>query len=107
MNSVSPVIKLTISTPKVKLSINQRTKVSLNVRSSSRVTLRAVKVNDVTMIPDNYTGEYVIESSTEEQTLLTSNKFLKDDVVVKSIPYDEVSNPSGGTTFYIGKDVEV
>ena len=106
MSLVSPVIKLTVSAPKVTLRINQQNKVLLNVRSSSRVTLKAVKVNGVTMIPDNYTGEYVIESSTEEQTLSTSNKFLTEDVVVKSIPYDEVSNPSGGTTFYIGKDVE-
>ena len=36
------------------------------------------------------------------QTLPTASKTMYTDVTVKAIPYYDVSNPSGGTTIYIG-----
>lgn len=53
-----------------------------------------------------YKGPHKVTPSREEQTLQTANKYLADDVVVKQIPFDEVSNTSGGITFYIGKEVD-
>ena len=32
---------------------------------------------------------------------------MKDDVTVKKIPFYNVSNTAGGTTVYIGKEVEI
>ena len=53
-----------------------------------------------------YQGDYVVVSSTEEQTLATAQTYMEKDVTVKAIPYSEVSNLTGGTTFFIGKEGE-
>lgn len=61
----------------------------------------------VTKEYDVYGGEYtVIPKAFEEQVLPTSNRVLKEDVIVKEVPFYEVSNDSDGMTAYIGKDVE-
>ena len=54
---------------------------------------------------DVYTGEYyVIPAPYDEQTLLTNQKLMTDDVTVAAIPYYETSNLSGGYTVFIGGD---
>ena len=54
---------------------------------------------------DIYTGEYhVIPAPYDEQTLLTNQKLMTDDVTVAAIPYYETSNLSGGYTVFIGGD---
>lgn len=59
-----------------------------------------------TLMPDEYKGEYEVTSDTHEtQVLNTAKKYLKDDIVVKPVPYSETTNPSDGLTVYIGKDV--
>lgn len=61
----------------------------------------------VTKEYDIYGGEYeIIPKAFEEQVLPTSNRVLKEDVVVKEVPFYETGNDSGGMTAYIGKDVE-
>ena len=61
----------------------------------------------VTREYDVYSGEYqVVPKAFEQQVLPTSNRVLKEDVVVKEVPFYETSNDSGGITAYIGKDVE-
>ena len=54
---------------------------------------------------ENYEGTYVVTPKVEAQVIPTANKFLANDMTVKSIPYYEVSNTSGGSTVYIGKEV--
>ena len=49
-----------------------------------------------------YTGEYNVIPDFELQTLGTKNRRLKDDVTVEAIHVSRTSNPSGGTTVYIG-----
>ena len=49
-----------------------------------------------------YTGEYTVVPDFYEQTLDTKNRRLKDDVTVEAIRVSRTSNPSGGTTVYIG-----
>lgn len=51
-----------------------------------------------------YTDDYEITPTSREQILQTKDKFLKQDIVVKSIPYFETSNEEG-TTVYIGVEV--
>ena len=46
----------------------------------------------------NYTGDYTVIPKVYEQTLVTKNKSMTDDVTVEAVPYAEVSNPSGGVT---------
>ena len=49
-----------------------------------------------------YEGEYEVTPKVNEQTLPTSQKLLKENLVVEKIPYYEVGNNSGGTTVTIG-----
>ena len=52
-----------------------------------------------------YEGEYSVTPQTTEQTLETAQKVLTDDVTIRSIPFFDVSNTSGGITVFIGKEV--
>lgn len=51
---------------------------------------------------DTYDGNYEVEPAFESQTLGTKNKTLTDDILVKAIEVQSVSNLSGGRTVYIG-----
>lgn len=57
--------------------------------------------------PETYDGEYMVTPSPEAQVLETAKKLMKDDVTVKKIPFYNVSNTAGGSTVYIGKEVEI
>lgn len=49
----------------------------------------------------NYNGPYNITPRTEDQSLETTNKALRQDVLIESIPYYQTSNEYGDTV-YIG-----
>ena len=61
---------------------------------------RVSMAKEMTMEP--YDGPYQVTPAVEAQTLATKNKYMTEDVAVMSIPYFDVSNPSGGSTVYIG-----
>lgn len=50
-----------------------------------------------------YEGEYAVTPTVEGQKLKTANKYMSDDLTIEAIPAYEVSNDSGGQTFYIAK----
>lgn len=51
----------------------------------------------------DYTGEYEVVSKIDmDETLDTAKKYLSQNIIVKAIPYAEVSNVSGGRTVTIG-----
>lgn len=52
----------------------------------------------------DYSGAYDVTPQTESQTLPTENKVLRQDVLIKKIPYFETSNDYGKTV-YIGSEV--
>lgn len=54
---------------------------------------------------DIYEGEYVVDPSFDEQTLLTKNKTLEDNVTVNPIMVSRTTNIGGGYTVYIGGDI--
>lgn len=58
-------------------------------------------------VSDNeiYRGEHEVVPQTFEQVLDTSHKYLLDNVTVRSIPFFEIGNESGGNTIYIGSEV--
>lgn len=59
-------------------------------------------------IPTNfYDGPYEVTPMVEAQTVQTKDKYMSDDLTVKSIPYFDVSNTSGGSTVYIGSQIEI
>ena len=63
-----------------------------------------VDMGQVMEVPTSppYKGEYEVIPKFTEEVLKTKNKLMKDNVVVYPIEVARVSNPSGGTTVYIG-----
>ena len=47
--------------------------------------------------PDTYPGPYDVIPKVDPQQLLTANKFMKNNVTVWGIPYEEVHNEYGIT----------
>ena len=56
--------------------------------------------------PPRYEGPYAITPKVSAQTMPTKGKIMTEDVAIKSIPYFDVSNNTGGSTVYIGNEVE-
>lgn len=54
--------------------------------------------------PDTYEGEYEVTPKVYAQMLDTDDKYMREDVTVKAIPYFETSNEKG-TTVYIGNEL--
>lgn len=52
-----------------------------------------------------YEGSYEIVPSVAEQKLPTKEKVLVEDMTIKSIPFFDTSNTSGGITVYIGSEI--
>ena len=53
-----------------------------------------------------YDGPYEVTPQVEGQTLPTKNRRMTEDVTVRDIPVYRVSNPAGGSTVYIAKEVD-
>lgn len=53
-----------------------------------------------------YSGSYSVTPTPDAQTLPTAGRYMDDDVTVKSIPFYETSNTSGGSTIYIASEVD-
>lgn len=82
-----------------------------------RINLVVTNVNqnlgvkqDVITIPvykdiPEYQGGYDVTPKVVEQKMETKDKVMRDDVTIKSIPFFNVSNTSGGSTVYIGNEV--
>ena len=65
---------------------------------------------DVIIVPvyedvPEYQGVYDVTPKVVEQKMGTKDKLMRDDVTIKSIPFFNVSNASGGSTVYIGNEV--
>lgn len=78
----------------VKLSIDDL-KLDVNFENFQSVTT----VTDV----EYYEGSYTVTPKTKQQKLDTKHKYLVEDVVVKTIPYAEVTNIANGKTVTIGE----
>lgn len=51
---------------------------------------------------DYYNGSYVITPTVDPQEIDCDNRIMRDDVDILAIPYQEVSNETGGKTSVIG-----
>ncbi len=60
----------------------------------------------ITVERETYDGPYEITPKVESQTMATKGKSMAENVTIKSIPYFDVSNNAGGSTVYIGNEVE-
>lgn len=54
---------------------------------------------------EDYVGSYTATPKLTEQVLPTAGKRLVKDILIREIPYYDVSNSSGGSTIYIGNEV--
>lgn len=64
------------------------------------------KVTEIFVGGKNYTGPYTVTPKADEtQVLPTKDALLKEDVMVKKIPFYETSNSAGGGTVYIAADL--
>ena len=89
--------------------------VRINVSSGPAVTFRFGKTSSpavavelgrpVYMGGEPYEGPYDVTPKVTAQTLPTAKKLMREDVSVRAIPYFDVSNPAGGNTIYIAKEV--
>lgn len=73
----------------------------VELRANDSFNVELGQVMEVPTAPA-YTGEYEVIPKFTEEVLKTKNKLMKDNVVVYPIEVARVSNPSGGTTIYIG-----
>lgn len=55
---------------------------------------------------EHYEGKYEVVPAVTAQQLETKQKFLTEDIKIREIPFFNVSNTSGGSTVYIGKEVD-
>lgn len=53
-----------------------------------------------------YTGTYTVTPSVDAASVPTAQKYMEDDITINAIPYYDVSNTAGGSTVYIGKELE-
>lgn len=51
---------------------------------------------------DVYEGDYIVTPKVVQQTLPTAQRLMQADVLIKEIPYAEVTNNVGGKTATIG-----
>lgn len=88
------MIRLKISGSRLRLNVN-----------SPKIGMKVDKAVIVQVGGEPYEGEYEVTPKVSSQTLPTAKKLMKDDVMVKAIPYFDVSNPAGGQTIYIGSEL--
>lgn len=89
--------------PNAELKVEFSENILLEVQFQESTSLD-VDIGQVIEVPTAppYKGEYEVIPKFTEEVLKTKNKLMKDNVVVYPIEVARVSNPSGGTTVYIG-----
>ncbi len=55
---------------------------------------------------EDYDGSYEVTPKVSAQSLQTKDKHLTDDIKIKSIPFFNTGNETGGSTVYIGVEIE-
>ena len=78
----------------IKGSVRAKDSISGSVHNNGKIPIHD-------KLPD-YEGDYNITPKIDAQTLETKDKSMTADLEVEKIPYQEVSNPSGGLTATIG-----
>lgn len=118
-----------VPTPNVEIQVAPARIKLLPVNRSKRILIHATPTANVNvhMIPpkigltlgssgdmpvilqgtETYEGEYEVIPTFDRQVLETKNKFMENNVTVTEIPVFETSNTAGGTTVYIGKEIEI
>lgn len=86
---------------KLRLSVKNEVTYHLSA-SSPKYQLSAIQAQLVYTDEEKYDGEYQVTPKFTEEILETKDKLMKENVTISPISVARVSNPSGGTTVYIG-----
>lgn len=86
----------------IKLCLTVQPEACELMARSDEYSLSVIAAEVVPVGGDPYAGEYTVDPDFTGHTLPTKNKLLLEDVTVNPIEVARVSNPSGGTTVYIG-----
>ena len=73
----------------------------LTGKLNSSVKLSGIVEKSPLTVPE-YEGSYEIRPEVFEQAMLTKGKLMLEDVKIQEIPYQEVTNQTGGQTATIG-----
>ena len=77
----------------------------IEIKSQFSVSFNEVQTITEYIGGEIYAGDYVITPKVSEQHARTSGKVMIEDMVIRAIPFFEVSNHSGGNTVFIGNEV--
>lgn len=86
---------------KLRLSVKSEAAYRLSV-PKPKYQLSAIQAQLVYTDGEKYDGTYQVTPKFTEETLETKDKLMKENVTISPIGVARVSNPSGGTTVYIG-----
>ena len=67
----------------------------------------AVDFGELQRLHPVYCGPYTVTPSACGQVLDTAGKLMEENTRIKAIPFYNVGNPAGGSTIYIGKEIEI
>lgn len=91
-------VKLTESDQKINVKLSEK-------KHGFKATFRGLQPVTEYIGGERYIGDYIVTPKVKSQTLQTSGKVMEDNVTIKSIPFFNVSNTSGGSTVFIGNEV--
>ena len=86
---------------KIPLKIVEDAPIHLRICSDSSLNF-TISESIETSEYEDYEGPYSADPSFSSQTLETADKHMTRDVVINAIEVSRTTNPSGGTTVYIG-----
>ena len=89
----------------VRLKVSSDQVVTLHIGQPTSPVMSVEPGRPVYLGGEPYEGPYEVTPKVTAQTLQTAQKFMREDVSVRAIPYFDVSNPAGGNTIYIANEV--
>lgn len=92
------------------IEVKNAQKQNVEITVENTLTQKVDIKQDIVVVPmykdiEMYEGDYEVTPKVSEQTLPTAEKMMAEDLTVKSIPFFNVGNTSGGSTVYIGNEV--
>lgn len=85
----------------VNVKIRENEKYNVKINEPNKINVIVKEGSGASAYPF-YEGEYEVTPKFKDQVLDTKKKSMKDDVIVRQIPYSETTNPFGGETLSIG-----
>lgn len=89
------------------MAINAKQSLSGTLVKKAQIVGNVGISTGVVDVTEQYEGDYEVVPTVDGFTLPTRRKLMTQDLTIKEIPYYDVSNTSGGSTVYIGEEIEI